>query len=160
MSGDSSPRGVLRHQRLDDLRVDHRAALRDGADRGDERLEILHALFQQVGAPRASALEEREHVTRVRILAEHDDADFRVRFAQPHGSLDPLVGVARRHADVGHDDVRPLCSDRREQRVEVTADGGDLEVGRRLEQAPDALSDEVMVLGEHEPDRHRQRIRW
>ena len=38
-------------------------------------------------------------------------------------------------------------------------DGHDLEVGLRLEQPPDALADEVVVLGEHEPDRHGARIR-
>ena len=98
-------------------------------------------------------LEEREHVARVRVLAEHDDADLRIRLAQSLGGLDPLVGVARRHADVGDDDIRPLSVDRGEQRVEIAADGRDLEVGMRLEQAPDALTDEVVVLGEHEPDR-------
>ena len=61
---------------------------------------------------------------------------------------------ARRHADVRDDDVRPLGVDRSEQRVEVAAHGRDLEVGLRLEQPPDALADEVVVLGEHEPDRH------
>ena len=44
--------------------------------------------------------------------------------------------------------------DRGEQRVEVAADGDDLELGLRLEQAPHALADEVVVLGEHEADRH------
>ena len=48
-----------------------------------------------------------------------------------------------------------LRVDRVEQRVEVAAHGGDLEVGLRLEQAPHALADEVVVVGQHEPDRHR-----
>ena len=82
-----------------------------------------------------------------------------MRLAQPLGGLDPLVGVARRHADVGDDDVRPFRVDRGEQRVEIAAHGRDLEVGLRLEQTPDALADEVVILGEHEPDRHGQRIR-
>ena len=43
--------GVLGDQRLDDLRVDHRAALGDGADRRDELLDVLHALLQEVRAP-------------------------------------------------------------------------------------------------------------
>jgi hypothetical protein len=29
-----------------------------------------------------------------------------------------------------------------------------------LEEAPEALTDEVLVLGEHEPDRHEVRIGW
>ena len=51
LSGDSSLARVLRHQRLDDLRVDHRATVRDGVDRGDELVEIVDALLQEVGAP-------------------------------------------------------------------------------------------------------------
>ena len=127
--------GVLGHERLDDLRVDHGAALCDGVDRGDELPEIVHTLLQEVGAPRAAALEQREKVARDRVLAEHDDADLGVRLAQSPGGLDPLVGVARRHADIGDDDVRPLSVDRCEQRVEVAADGRDLDLRMRLEQA-------------------------
>ena len=159
LSGDSSPRGVLRHQRLDDVRVDHRPAVCDGADRGDELLEILHALLQEVGAPCAAPFEECEHVTRVRILAEQNDADLGIGLAQPIGGLDPFVEPARRHPDVGDDDVRPLCLDGGEQRWEVAAHGSDLEVGPRLEQAPYAFADEVVILREHEPDRHGERIR-
>ena len=46
-----------------------------------------------------------------------------------------------------------------EQRLEVAADGDDLEPGLGLEQAPHALADEVVVLREHDPDRHGRRIR-
>jgi hypothetical protein len=88
------------------------------------------------------------------VLAEHDDADAGVRLAQPAGCLDSLVGVARRHPDVGEDDVGTLLVDRGEQRVEIAADGGDVEGRFRFEQSPDALADEVVVVGEHEPDRH------
>ena len=47
-----------------------------------------------------------------------------------------------------------LGGDGAEQRFQVAADGSDLEVHLRLEQAPDALADEVVILGEHDPDRH------
>ena len=77
-----------------------------------------------------------------------------IRLAQPLGGLDPLVGVARRHADVGDDDVRPFGLDRGEERIEIAARGHDLQVGLRLEQTPETLTDEVVILGEHEPDRH------
>jgi two-component system cell cycle response regulator DivK len=43
-----------------------------------------------------------------------------------------------------------------EQRVEVVANGSDLEVVLRLEQPSKAFADEVLVLGEHNPDRHRE----
>ena len=150
---------VLRDQRLDDLRIDHRAAFCHSADRGDELTDVLHALLQEVGASRAPVLQERERVGRVRVLAEHDDADLRVRLVQPLGGLDPLVGVAGRHADVGDHDVWPLHVDGGEERIEVTARRCHLEPRLRLEQPPDALADEVVVLREHEADRHGKRIR-
>ena len=56
--------------------------------------EILHALLQQVRTPLAAALEECEHVARVGVLAEHDDADIGVRLPQACRGLDALVGVA------------------------------------------------------------------
>ena len=49
--------------------------------------------------------------------------------------------------------------DRGEQRLEVAADGDDLDVRLRLEQTTDALADEVVVVGEHDADRHERRIR-
>jgi hypothetical protein len=73
--------------------------------------------------------------------------------------VDALVGVPRRHADVGDDDVGPLGVDRVEQRGEIPADRDDLDVVLRVEQAPKTLSDELLVLGEHDPDGHRVRIR-
>ena len=44
--------------------------------------------------------------------------------------------------------------DGRQERVEVVTDGHDLDLLMRLEQAPQALSDEVLVLGEHDANRH------
>ena len=54
----------------------------------------------------------------------------------------PSSVFARRHADVGDDDVRSLSVDRCEQRVEVAAHGRDLEVGLRLEQPLHTFADE------------------
>ena len=82
-----------------------------------------------------------------------------MRLAQAFGGLDALVGVSRRHADVGDDDVRPLRVHRIEQGAQVATRSDDLEVGLRLEQPPNALSDEIVILGENEPNRHGQRIR-
>ena len=84
---------LVRHERLDHLRVDHRAAVCDGADRRDELLDVLDALLQQVRAPGGAAFQERERVARLGVLAQDDDADVRVRLAQALGRLDPFVGA-------------------------------------------------------------------
>ena len=102
-------------------------------------------------------LEKRERVARARVLAEDDDTDLRVRLAQPLGGLNPLVRASRRHADVGDDDVRPLRIHRGQQRVEVATDSGNLQIRPRLEQAPDAFADEVVILCKHDADRHGEK---
>ena len=79
-----------------------------------------------------------------------------MRLAEAHRGLDPLVGLVRRHADVRDDDVRALGVDRGEQRVEIAADGDDLDVGLVCEQPRDPLADEVVVFGEHHASRHRR----
>ena len=74
--------------------------------------------------------------------------------AQLMGGADSLVHATGRHPDVGDDDVGPLGLDSGDQRVEVGADGGHLELRLRLEQAADALAHEVVVFRQHDPDRH------
>ena len=120
---------------------------------------ILYAFLQEVPAPLAATVQEREQVTRSRVLAEDDDTDLGVRLAKPGRRLDPLVRVSRRHADVRHDDVGAFCSDGDEQRVEVAAHRNDLEPLLRLEHTPEPLADEVLVFGENDSDRHCLRIR-
>jgi hypothetical protein len=73
--------------------------------------------------------------------------------------LDSLVQISRWHPDVGDHHVRSLALDGRKQRIEVLADRGDLEIRLCLEQAPDAFAEEVVILGEHDADRHGRRIR-
>ena len=79
--------------------------------------------------------------------------------AQALGGLDALVRIARWHADVSDDDIRGEFVDRAQQRVQVAADAGHLQLGLGRQQSANPLADEVVVLGQHQPDRHEQRIR-
>ena len=137
-----------------DLRIDHRSALRDGPDRRHELLDILDALLQEVSAPGGAAFQKCERIARLGVLAEHDHADVRVCLAKPVGGLDPLVSSARGHADVGDHDVRGLGFDGREEGVEVGAHGPDLEIRLCLEQSSHTLADEIVVICEHQANRH------
>jgi hypothetical protein len=82
-----------------------------------------------------------------------------MRLTQSLRRLDPLVGVPRRHADVREDHVRFLGIDRGKQGVQIAARRRDLDVVPRLEQTPDALADDQVILGEDDPERHVRRIR-
>ena len=146
--------GLLGDEALDHLRVDHRAAAGDGLDGCDELGEVVDPLLQQVRASGGPGLEQRKRVAGLAVLAEHDDADLRMCHSQALCGLDALVDAVRRHADVGEDDVGALGLDRCEQRVEVAARGCDLDLRLELEQATETLADEVVVIGEHDPDRH------
>ena len=77
-----------------------------------------------------------------------------MRQTQVLGRLNPFVDPGRRHPDVREDDVGPLGFHRGEQRVQVAGRGNDLDVGMRLEQPARALADEIVVVGEHETNRH------
>jgi hypothetical protein len=58
--------------------VTERASLCDGADGGNQRIEVGHALLQHIGAAGAASVEQCECVARIRVLAEDDHAETRV----------------------------------------------------------------------------------
>ena len=99
-SGERSIARLARDERVDELRVDDRAARADRLDRRRAARQVVDALLEQVAAAVGSRLEQRERVARLGVLAEDDDADLGVRLAQPIGDADALVGVRRRHPDV------------------------------------------------------------
>jgi hypothetical protein len=100
-------------------------------------------------------LQEGERVLGVRELAEDHDPGLGARLAQPLSGLDPLVAASRRHANVGQDDIGARGLDRFQQRIEIAARRRHLEVMLRLEEPADAFTHEVVVLRQHDPDRHR-----
>ena len=142
------------NEALDDLGIDDRASRRHLPDRADELAEVVDALLEQVATSCGAALEQRERVARLGVLAEDDDPDLRMRLPEPSRCLDALVDAARGHADVGDDDVRSLRLDGGEQRVQVLADRDDLDLGLGLEQPPHALADEIVIICEHDANRH------
>src|SRR3989442_10005242 len=89
---------------LDDLRVDDRTAARDLADGADELIEIGDSLLQEVPAPARAALEERERVLGFVVLTEDEHRGLGRSVAEPFRRPDSLVGLGRRHADVGQHD--------------------------------------------------------
>ena len=133
--------GARRDQRLDHLRVHDRATGRDLVDRGDQMLAVAQAILEQVRAPVGAAVEQREAVARVGVLAHHDHADLRMGLAQPVGEHDALRVARRRHADVGHDDVGQLGLDRLGKLTPVLAGRDQIDARVGVEQVPQTLTD-------------------
>ena len=124
---------LRRDERLDHLRVDHGSTVCDRANCGAELRDVVDSLLEEICAAGRAALQQGERVARVCVLTEDDHADLRMRLAETRRRLDPLVGPARRHANVGNHDVGLLGGDGGEQRIEIGADRDHFEVGLRLE---------------------------
>ena len=99
-------------------------------------------------------------MVRLGELAEHDHADVRVRLAESVRDADALAVPARRHPQVGDDDVRRLAVDRLEEGVAVAADGRDRDPVQPAQHLADRLAHQVGVVGERDRQlvAHRTRI--
>src|SRR6202035_4182862 len=99
-----------------------------------ELLDVVDALFEEVRAAGRATLQQCKCIARLCVLTEDDNTNLWVLLAKTRGRLDPLSGSARRHTNVGDDDVGFLGLDGGEQRIEIGAGRDDFEVGLRLEQ--------------------------
>ena len=115
---------------------------------------ILEAFLEEIRSAVRARVEESHRVTRLGVLAEHDDAHVGMLVPQLGGEADPLVGVRGRHPDVRQDDVRLGALDGGSQLVEVARHLHDLDVFDVVEDADDPLTGEEAVLGDDDADRH------
>ena len=141
------------NERLDHVGVDHRAALDHLADRASELCRLADPLFEQVRQAARPVPEQCHRVIGVVVLGQHDDPDRGVIRTDGQRRLDPLGGVRRRHPDVGDDRVGPLAVHDLDE-LDSGGNGGDeLHVLGEVESAAYALTHEVVVLGDGNPDR-------
>ena len=143
-----------RDDRLDDRRVEHRAAGRDLAHGPRELVALGDAVLQQVGVAGGAVGQQRDRVLGVVVLGEHHDAGARVAlrssFAASMPSCWKLGGMRMSvtstwgAASVGAG----------EQLVVVAGDADDLEVGLDRQQRAHALADDHVVVGQEHGDPH------
>ena len=146
---------LRRDQRLHDLRVQDAAAARDLVQRADHLVDVGHALLQQVAEAFRAVFQQVVGVLLVRELREDDDPDRGMRRPDLAGGADPLVGVRGRHPDVGQHRVGLQRLDFGEQFVVRCGGSDDLHAFVLGEEGRDSLADEVVILGEHDPDHAR-----
>ena len=94
-SGDSARPAAPGDQRVDHLRVDHRAARDDLAQRADQVVDVVQPVLEQVGETRCAVAEQGERIGLVGVLRQHRDADRRMLRADGVRGLDALHVVAR-----------------------------------------------------------------
>ena len=88
------------------------------------------------------------------MLGEDEDRDRRMGAADLRGGHQPVVGVARRHADVDDRDVRDRGADLLHQVVRVVGAPDDRVPGV-AQQRGDALAQERVVVRDDDPQAHR-----
>ena len=93
------------------------------------------------------------------MVGEHEHADLGMAAADLLGGQQAVVAVVGRHADVDDRDVGPARLHHAQQGVRVAAASRDLEAGV-LQQAGEALSQEHLVVGDHEAHGSSARRWW
>jgi hypothetical protein len=140
------------HERLDDLRIEHRAAGCDLAYRSGELVALGDAVLEQVRVAGGAVGEQRDRVLGIVVLREHDHAGAGMALAELLRGVDALPLEGRRHPDVGHEHLRRGRFGARDQLVVVAGRADDLEVGFHREQRADALAHDHVVVGEEDRD--------
>ena len=148
LSGSSALRPLCEQLR-DDLRVEHRAAFGDPAQRCGEVLEIGDAVFQEVADPGGGLGEEARRDPNLDVLREDHDPDVRVPLSDLLGGTQALVGVRWRHPDVDDRDIRLVARDLEEQVVGAGGLGDHVDTGI-AEQGREPVADQQAVIGDHD----------
>src|SRR6266545_1449981 len=122
---------------LGDDRINRRPSVGNLPDGSDQLVALCDPILQQVGQPALALAEEGDGVGLVVVGGEHDDAGLGMLGPDLVGAVDPLELEVRRHLDVGHAD--------------------DLDVLEGVEQGSHTLTDQDVVLAQHDPDAHAAR---
>ncbi len=141
-------------QPFSDHRIDGAAAGVDLADRARELVALRDPVLQQVRQAAVPTAQQRQGVRLVVVGRQHHDAGVRVRRADRMRAVDPLQLERRRHLDVRHDHVRHVLGGGRQQRRRVDRDPHHLDVVVGVQQRPNTLAHEHVVLAKHDPDAH------
>ena len=140
-------------QRLDDRRVERRAARRHHPDRVDQLAALGNAVLEQVAVARRALGQQRHRVLGVVVLGEHHDPGPRVALAHLAGGVDALARERRRHPDVGDEHLRPGGLGPADQLVVVGghADHGQVLTG--VDEGADTFAHDQVVVREENTDR-------
>ncbi len=139
---------------LGDRRI-HAAPTRvDLADRARQLVALRDVVFQQVGQAAVAAAEEGERVRLVVVRGQDHHAGVGMSGTDRMRAVDPLQLERRRHLDVRDDHVGHLLGGGLQQRRRVGGDPYHFDVVVGVEQRPDALANQDVVLAQDHSDAH------
>ena len=133
----------------DHLGVQGRASVRDSAYVRQELAHVGDAVLEQVADAAGLPGEQLGGVALLDVLRQHEYGDVGPRRADHESRTQPLVRVGRRHAYVGHDDVRLEVLDRAQEVLGVGHRRDDL-MAVLGKQASQAFAQQGEVLGDHD----------
>ena len=144
------------NQPFHDSRVQNGSAPGDVVERPYKLFEITDALLQQVPEPLGTVLEQVVRIVFFGVLRKDDHADLRMLRSNPLGCVDALGRVRRRHSNVRQDDIGKLLLHRSQKLVEVGGRRHQVDILDACKEGRCTLPDEVVVLGEHNAQRHER----
>ena len=112
-------------------------------------------VLQEVAVAGRALGEERDGIFRVVVLREDDDACAGMPLAHLLGRIDALAVERGGHPDVRDEDLRLERGRPLHHLVVVGCDPHDPEVLVALDQRPDTLADDEVVVGQQHRDRAR-----
>ena len=124
-----------------------------------EPFGVAEPLLEQVGHALRAVLEQLQRVLRIGVLRQDHDARPRIAGADLPRELDALGGVGRRHADVEQGHVGSVGGNLPTQLVGAFGGRDHLDLGLGGEHRPSPFAHQVVVLGDHDPDRALGRAR-
>ena len=151
---------VAADERLHDLRVERGAAGRDALDGVDELAHVAHAVLEQVADARRVVADELEHVRRLEVLRQHEHRDRRVASARISAAAtrpsSALPGGMRTSTIATSGVYERTLSSRSSASTERPTTSWPASV----EQRRDALAQQRVVVGDHDPKTRRGAFRF
>src|SRR5205807_3862788 len=131
----------------DHLRIESAAPARDARNGIPERIDVAHALLQQVADALCAVTDEVQRVVLLVVLGEHQHTGLGQQAPQLERRTQSVVCPARWHLDVDDSDVRLVCERLAQERLRIACLADDVEPGLG-EQTPDSLAHQNVVLAD------------
>jgi hypothetical protein len=142
------------HQAGDDVRVERRPTLGDTSHGIGEDAQVADLLLQQVPDTLRTVGDQVERIPVLKKLGQDQHANIGLPRADLQCRAQPVIGVIRRHLDVGNHDVRAIRARLPDEVARIGGGPDDLEPAV-LQNMDDARAHDGLILADEYPN-----LRW